>query len=60
VSAVCCQVEVSALGSLYVHGRLTECGVSVFSKPQQWGGVGPTELSSHKKKLDFDLSTVTI
>jgi hypothetical protein len=50
VSVVCCQVEVSATGRSLVQRSPTECGVSVISKSQQWGVLGPLGMSSYEKK----------
>jgi len=41
VNVVCCQVYVNAKGRSIVRGSPTEC-LSVISKPQQWGGLGPS------------------
>ena len=42
VNVVCRHVEVSATGRSLVQRKPTECGVSVTSKPQQRGSVGPS------------------
>ena len=49
VSVVCCQVEDCASGRSPVQSSSTECGVSECDQGNSQRGVGPLELSSHKK-----------
>ena len=50
MSVVCVQVEVSATGRSLVRRSPTDC-VSVMSKPQQSGGLGPLWAVAPRKKI---------
>ena len=53
VSAVCCQVEVSATRWSLVQRSPTDCDASlcVIKKPREWGGHGPPGGLSRQKKI---------
>jgi hypothetical protein len=61
-SAVCCNVEFSALGWSFVQSSPTDCGMSTFgliTKPRKgkpWHGIGPQR---HKKRAQTSNKHVT-